>query len=182
MRTAAIRYGTSRKLTMKPERSLVLIAVLPICSAKADARSTVSSAVSRPMATSTGFLTGDGREEVQSQDAIGAPGGGREPGDRDRRGVRREDRLGGDRRVQVLERLRLDRRVLDDRLDHELGLGESVQVGRPLDAPEQRLALVGGQPLALDRARDRALDRRARVLQRRGLRLVEPDGHPGPRG
>ena len=31
-------------------------------------------------------------------------------------------------------------------------------------------------------ARDRALDRGARVLEGRVLRLVEPDGHPGPRG
>jgi hypothetical protein len=122
------------------------------------------------------------REEVQPEDAIGAPGGRREAGDRDGRGVRREDRLGAYGLVEVLERLRLDRGVLDDRLDDELGLGERVEVGRPLDARQQRLALVAGEALALDRACDGALDRGARVLEGRGLRLVEPDGHAGPRG
>ena len=147
---------------MKPERSLVLIAVLPICSAKAAARSTVSSAVSRPIDDLDELHDGHRREEVQAQDAVGAPGGGRQAGDRDRRGVRGEDRLGADDRVEVLERLRLDRRVLDDRLDHELGLGEGVEVGRPLDArraaPRPRRAVSRSRLTA--RATEPSIDER----------------------
>ena len=58
---------------MKPERSLVLIAVLPICAAKPDARATVSSEVSRPTTTSTSFMTGTGEKKCSPSTRSGRP-------------------------------------------------------------------------------------------------------------
>ncbi len=67
---------------MKPERSLVRIGCLPICSAKASARSTDARPVSSPMTISTSFMTGTGEKKCRPrtrwgsrvQDAIWAIG------------------------------------------------------------------------------------------------------------
>ena len=59
-------------------------------------------------------------EEVQPGHASGMLAAGGERGDRQRRGVAREDRVGVDHDLQVAQQVALGAEVLDDRLDHEL--------------------------------------------------------------
>src|SRR5439155_1330517 len=65
----------------------------------------------------------------------------------ERGGVGREDRLGLHDLVEAREVILLHGQLLDDRLDHQVGLGQVVQTGRPAQALEQR-AVVGGRQLA----------------------------------
>src|ERR687890_752893 len=71
IRTAAMRYGTRSMFTMKPERSLVRIGRLPICSTNASAIWTVSSAVSSATTISTSFITGTGEKKCRPSTRVG---------------------------------------------------------------------------------------------------------------
>src|ERR1700757_3981192 len=73
MRTAPIRYGVSRKLTIKPDRSFVSIGCLPSFTAKSFAASTVSSLVSRARTISTNFITGTGEKKCRPSTREGSP-------------------------------------------------------------------------------------------------------------
>src|SRR5204862_434113 len=86
-------------------------------------------------------------EEVEADEALGPPGGGGQLGHGERGGVGREDRLGLHDLVEAREVILLHGQLLDDRLDHQVGLGQVVQTGRPAQALEQR-AVVGGRPTA----------------------------------
>ena len=68
-------------------------------------------------------------EEVHADDLAGAPGAHRQLGDRQRRGVGREDRVGPADLVQLGEHLGLELQALRDRLDHQVGVGEVGQRG-----------------------------------------------------
>ena len=72
MRTAAIRYGTSSMLTMKPERSLVSIGRLPSRSINRLARSTVPELVSSATTTSTSGITGTGEKKCSPSTRLGS--------------------------------------------------------------------------------------------------------------
>src|SRR5213080_5266595 len=86
-------------------------------------------------------------EEVEADEALGPPGGGGQLGHGERGGVGREDRLGLHDLVEAREVILLHGQLLDDRLDHQVGLGQVVQTGRPAQALEER-AVVGGRQLA----------------------------------
>ena len=57
---ASLMSGMSTRFETKPARSLAGIGVLPMRSASAIVRETVSSLVARPLITSTSFMTGTG--------------------------------------------------------------------------------------------------------------------------
>ena len=144
---------------------------------------------------------GHGVEEVQPDDALGVLQVGRHRGDRQRGGVRREDRRRGDDGLQLGEHLLLQVEDLGDRLDDEVAGRELGEVGGAVDRAEQpargRLAhparrreAVDGRPhrgealvdaLLVEVAHD---DRDAEALreQHRDLRGHEPgadDADPG---
>ena len=100
----------------------------------------------------------DGVEEVHPEDLVGPGGRGAEVGDRDRRRVAREDHVGLGDLVEPAEHPDLRVVILGRGLDHEIDVRELVHVGRPGDAPEQRVALGGLQPAAFDRAQGGGLD------------------------
>ena len=72
----------------------------------------------------------------------------RERGDRQRRGVRGEDRVGAEDLLRALGHIGLDRAILEHGLDHEIAAGERGVIGGGDDAREQRV-LVGGVRAAL---------------------------------
>ena len=74
-----------------------------------------------------------GVEEVHADDAAGKAVGGGDLGDRERRGVGGQDRVGPHDVVEVAEDRLLDLERLDDRLDHEVGVGEVLHAGREGD-------------------------------------------------
>ena len=78
---------------------------------------------------------------MNADEALGMGGDRGEPGDRDRRRVGGDDRLGLEEGAQVGEDLALDVLVLRRRLDHEVAIGEIVVIGGDADAVERRLAL-----------------------------------------
>ena len=98
-------------------------------------------------------------EEVQSANALGPARLGGELHDRDRRGVRSQDRVGvAQRRVQLPKHLELGRLVLDHRLDHQLTVG---QIGKPraeLEPLQRRGELVRGELVRAQRPLQRSLD------------------------
>ena len=69
-------------------------------------------------------------EEVHADDALRAGRRGRDLGHRERRGVRREDRVGSADPVELGEERALRLELLDDRLDHEVAVGERLELGR----------------------------------------------------
>ena len=71
-----------------------------------------------------------GVEEVHADDSLGVARGDRDLGDGQRRGVRREDRVGRDDLVDPAEQLALEVQVLGHGLDDELAVGEVVEVRR----------------------------------------------------
>ena len=107
-------------------------------------------------------------EEVHTDDASGAVVGGGDLGDRQRRGVGRQDRLGRDDVVELAEHRLLDLDRLDDRLDHEVGVGEVLHARGEGD-PAQQLGLGLLGELA---ARDGAVGGVLEVLAAAGQRLL----------
>src|ERR671920_49910 len=109
IRTADRTKGTSSALTTKPARSGLSTTCLP-------SRSST---------------------KVRARDLLGTLRGAAETRDRDRGGVGGEQRVGGGHGpVEAAEHLGLDPLVLHDRLDHELAVGERVEVGGHGDAVE----------------------------------------------
>jgi hypothetical protein len=108
---------------------------------------------------------GRGVEEVHADDTrLGCLRGDRELGDRQRRGVRREDRVIGDDGVDRREELLLQRQLLGDGLDDELAVGQVLQVGRV------------GDPALADSRRSSAV-----ILPRATARSMELARTPLPR-
>ena len=79
-----------------------------------------------------------GVEVVEADDLPGAQRHFADLGDRQRRRVRREDRVPGRRRVELREHALLDRHLLRHRLDDEVDVAERAVGGRALDAREDR--------------------------------------------
>src|SRR5438552_3287194 len=111
-------------------------------------------------------------EEVEADEALGPPGGGGQLGHGERRGVGREDGLGLHDLVEASEVILLHGQLLDDRLDHQVDVGQVVQVDRPAQALEQRTVVGGRQLAALDVLLELLLDLGPLRIERprRGLR------------
>ena len=73
-------------------------------------------------------------EEVHADHALRMLGRLGDGMDRDRRGVRREDRVGPHEAVELGEHLALRLELLDDRLDHEIAVGQVGELGREATA------------------------------------------------
>ena len=81
-----------------------------------------------------------------------------EPRDRNRRGVGADDGLGLEVRTERGENLALDLFLLGRRLDHQIAVAEIGERLRRADALDRRLALLVGDALAADLARQIAAD------------------------
>ena len=160
----SFRSGIRTRLTTKPGVSWQRIGVLPIRSPNANAVSNGSSAVE------LGAHDLDERhqrrrvEEVHADDALRPRRGGRDLGDGERRGVRREHGVGPADPVELGEELPLRLELLDDRLDHEVAVGEVVELGRQRQPPDRRVARALLQLPLLDLAREEVRDPAARLL------------------
>ena len=95
-----------------------------------------------------------GVEEVQADEARRAARGDRHLADRERAGVRGEDRRRLAQRAELLEERLLGVEVLDDGLDHEVAVGEVLLGSRAADAGARRrrlgLGLFLGRLAVLD--------------------------------
>src|SRR3954469_20135491 len=102
-----------------------------------------------------------GVEEVEADDAVGPARGLGHLADRQRAGVRAENRVARRHLVELGEHRLLDVHPLRHGLDHEVDVAEALVLGRPVDAPEDRggllLALLLGDLLLLDQLPDLAL-------------------------
>ncbi len=112
---------------------------------------------------------------MHPDDPVGPDGVGGEQGDRDRGRIRGQDRLHGQHAVGLEEDLLLHRRVLDDRLDHQVGGNEVVD---DLDAREH---LVGIRPALLGELRQALAHRLERSFGGARNRIVERDPAAGRR-
>ena len=132
---------------MNPERSLVRIARLPI--------------VPRELLGGADRLLGglerdddldqlhhrNRGEEVQPEHAVGALGPCRQLGDRDRRRVGRQEARVRELGIEPLEQLALCPRVLGDRLDHGLRLGQILELRGVGHAGGLGIGVLAGDPL-----------------------------------
>src|SRR5882724_2921006 len=92
----------------------------------------------------------DGVHEVHADDFVRPAGGGGQAGDRDRAGVGGEDGLRRARPVELGEDLLLDLQPLDHRLDHQLRLGQGLNLPRRLHSGEGGIAGRGVELALLD--------------------------------
>src|SRR6266850_628668 len=100
----------------------------------------------------------DGIEEVKPKEAVGTLRERAHLGDREARGVRGED---GTRLAGLLERaedLALEPQVLAHRLDHEVAVGEILELGRALEVRERLVHRLLGHLALLDPALEELLD------------------------
>ena len=124
----------------------------------------------------------DRREEMHADEVRGAPGGFRERGDRQRRGVGGEHHVLADDSLRLGDGLGLDITVLEHRLDHEIATFQRAVVGGRRDAREHRVALGRGGAAAVDLVGHELLRMRLALV---GGLLVTVDEHhrePGERG
>ena len=84
--------------------------------------------------------------------------------DRDRRRVRGKNRVRRHDALELREGLALRLELLDDRLDHEVAVGEIREVRREGQPPKRGVPLLCRQLLLLDRTPEVVLDRPARAL------------------
>jgi hypothetical protein len=112
----------------------------------------VASEVGRPRTISTSFMTGTGFMKCMPITLSGAPRGRGQLGDRDRRGVRGQDRLGPGDRAQALEQLDLQGLALGRGLDHDVAIGQVAVAGAGAQPGPGRVAGLAGQLALLDQA------------------------------
>jgi hypothetical protein len=120
-----------------------------------------------------------GVEEVHADDAFPAARCVRDLRDGERRGVRREDRVGLDDLLQLAEELPFDAEVLEGGLDHELARAEVGEVGHEREPSERRVLVVLRQAAFLDASREVMVDPLARLLSELGSDLAADYVEPG---
>ncbi len=96
--------------------------------------------------------------------ALGPRRRGRDLGDGERRGVRRENGIGPADPVELGEELALRLQLLDDRLDHEVAVRKVVELGRQREPPDRLVARALLQLALLDLAREEVRDPAVRLL------------------
>ena len=122
--------------------------------------------------------------EMDADEALGMVGHRGEPGDRDRRGIGGDDRVGLEERAQAGENLALDLLVLGRRLDDQVAVGELVVARRATQMRSSVACAPGLVDLALgDLARQQAVDRRQRrpAAAPRRRRSSRPRSRPARR-
>src|SRR5262249_31198156 len=127
MMTRVIRVST--RLTTKPGASSTRIGRLRSCSPTAQAVASASSDVSAARTTSSSGITATGLKKAQPEGGRGRPRPGASAGKRRGGGVGRGYARVGDARLERGEHVLLARRLLKDRLEHELAAVEALVTG-----------------------------------------------------
>ena len=129
--------------------------------------------------TSTSFITGTGEKKCSPITRSGCCVQDGELGDRDRRGVGRDDRRLRQQAVQHLEDGALDLGILDDSLDDEVGVDEPRRIVNPGDVADEVGRRGGVQLATADRAIQRCPQPVTRAVQRGGVGLEQDDVEAG---
>jgi hypothetical protein len=116
---------------------------------------------------------------VQTHEAVGTLRGGRHLRDRQRRGVRGEQRLPRARLVERLVHLALQLEVLDDGLDHDLAGAQLSELGRPPQPRQHFLHALRLQLPLVDALLQEGFDLRQALLQQLVRDLANHDVVPG---
>ena len=148
----------SRRLTMNDALSLTRIVVF--FSALAGGEGRGERGVVGPLAGDDLEQRHDGDrvEEVQADDPLRVLEVGGHLGDRQRARVGGEDALGRDDGFDLGPHLLLDRHLLEDRLDDEVGVGEAVLGRRAGDEAGEVVGAVAADLARLERLGDLAVD------------------------
>ena len=173
--------GMRIRFETKPGKSFASAGVLPSSFASSTTVRAVSSEVSGVRTTSTSAITGTGLKKCMPITLVGPAGDRGQRGDRDGRRVRREDRVRRERLVGAAEDVLLRVGILGGRLDHQVGgrrgrppasTRASTSAGSssaPFSARRVE-ALLHRREAALDRARERVVERNAAARRGEGLR------------
>src|SRR6266852_5263319 len=121
-RMASSMYGTNRRLTMKPVRSLVRTGVLPNRSANATTSSKILGSVEIVRITSTSFITGTGLKKCRPRKRWGRW-------------------VAVAMSVMEIEELLLRMQLLDDGFDHQVRVAQLVKTGGAAQANARLFAL-----------------------------------------
>ena len=113
---------------------------------------------------STSGISGAGLKKCMPTTRSGVDVGGRDLGDGERRRVRREHRVRPADALELGEELLLRRELLDDRLDHEVAVGEVGEVGRQREPADRGVARGLLELSLLHLAREEVRDPVARAL------------------
>ena len=97
-------------------------------------------------------------EEVHAHDSLGRRGRRCDLGDGQGRRIAREHRVGAADRLELREERPLGVELLDDRLDHEVAVGERVELRRRAQAGDCVVPLLVGALPLLDLAREEMPD------------------------
>ena len=164
---------------MKPSQMPAWTGILPSFAASAKPVASVSGAVSGVGTISSSFITLAGLKKCRPMKRSGlrqalGDGAGVEVG-----GVGGEDRVRAAGAAEGVEDGALDGELLEDRLDHEVGVGEGGVVGRAGDAGHPVGGGGLGQAAALDGAVEDAAEVGEAALQRLGVALDQDDGEAG---
>ena len=116
---------------------------------------------------------------MHPDDAAGRRRRRRDLGDRERGGVRREDGVGPADPLELGEELPLRLELLDDRLDHEVAVGEVLELGRQREPADRLVARRLLQLPLLDLARQEVADPVAGLLAQLGRDLAADRVDPG---
>ena len=160
----SFRSGISTRLTTKPGVSWQRIGVLPIRSPKRER------GLERLVFGQLGADDLDERhqrrrvEEVHADDPSGRRRGGCDLGHRERRGVRGEDGVRAADPLELGEELPLRLELLDDRLDHDVAVGEVAELGRQREPAHGGISLDLLEQSLLGLAREEVPDPLARLL------------------
>jgi hypothetical protein len=103
--------------------------------------------------------------EMHAHEAARTVGHRRQTGDRDRRGVAADDRLGLEQRAELLQDAALDFLVLDNALDHQVAIAEQIQSGAHGDAGERGRFVVARDFFVFDPAVEVGADALKRLFQ-----------------
>ncbi len=105
--------------------------------------------------------------EMHADNPVLAPAAGSDFGDRQRRGIRGEDRALRADLVQRLEQFLFDLEVLEHRLDHQIAIGQSRDIGGRSEAATSTASRSLALHLAaVDRLAEKSLGLPARALER----------------
>ena len=170
----------SIRLTMKPGRSAETMSFLPSASVSSRMAASVASVVAGAADQLDERHHRHRAEEVHPDEALAASRRDRrgERVDRDRAGVRGEDRGCGRERVELAPERLLDVDVLEHGLDDEIGVADGGQVRRRRHAAEDRVPGGLVQLSLRDRAIEVAGDPVTPGLGAREIGLVERDVLP----
>ena len=161
--------GIRTRFTTNPGVSWQRMGRLPRRSPTANAAWTASSDDSSARTISTSGMSGAGLKKCMPTTRLWRRDRRCDLGHRERRGIRREDRIGANDPLELVEEIELRAELLDDRLDHEITVREVGELRRQRKQSQRRFTLARGHPLlvhlALEEVRDPLLRLRAERIR-----------------